>query len=87
MEDIKGIGKSTAEQLLKEFKSVKNIQLKSQEEIAKVIGVSKAKIVYNILIPKLRLKLHSIADTRNKFNTNTKNLVYENAYRRVSAIT
>ena len=45
LENIKGIGKSTAEQLLKEFKSVKNIQLKSEEELAKVIGLSKAKMV------------------------------------------
>jgi excinuclease ABC subunit C len=45
LENIKGIGKSTAEQLLKEFKSVKNIQVKSQEELTKVIGLSKAKLV------------------------------------------
>lgn len=45
LEDIKGIGKSTAEQLLKEFKSVKNIKQKSQQELAKVIGLSKAKLV------------------------------------------
>ena len=45
LENIKGIGKSTAEQLLKEFKSVKNIQLKSQDELSKVIGLSKAKMI------------------------------------------
>jgi excinuclease ABC subunit C len=45
LENIKGIGKSTAEQLLKEFKSVRNIQLKTEEELIKVIGVSKAKMV------------------------------------------
>ncbi|GEO10677.1 excinuclease ABC subunit UvrC [Segetibacter aerophilus] len=45
LENIKGIGKSTAEQLLKEFRSVKNIQLKSEEELTKVIGLSKAKMV------------------------------------------
>jgi excinuclease ABC subunit C len=45
LENIKGIGKLTAEQLLKEFKSVKNIQLKTHDEIAKVIGPAKAKIV------------------------------------------
>jgi excinuclease ABC subunit C len=45
LENIKGIGKSTAEQLLKEFKSVKNIQLKPEEEIAKIVGLSKAKMV------------------------------------------
>lgn len=45
LETIRGIGKSTAEQLLKEFKSVKNIQLKSQEELSKVVGTSKAKMI------------------------------------------
>lgn len=45
LENIKGIGKSTAEQLLKEFKSVKNIQVKSQDELTKVIGLAKAKMV------------------------------------------
>ncbi len=45
LENIKGVGKSTAQQLLKEFKSVKNIQSKSQEELSKVIGLSKARIV------------------------------------------
>lgn len=45
LETIKGIGRSTAEQLLKEFKSVKNIQGKQQEELAKIIGLAKAKIV------------------------------------------
>lgn len=45
LENIKGIGKSTAELLLKEFKSVKNIQTKSQEDLALIIGLSKAKII------------------------------------------
>ncbi len=45
LENIKGIGKSTAELLLKEFKSVKNIQIKSQEDLALIIGLSKAKII------------------------------------------
>ncbi len=45
LEDIKGIGKSTADMLLKEFKSVKNIRVKSVEELTKVVGVSKAVIV------------------------------------------
>ena len=46
LEDIPGIGKSTTDLLLKEFKSVKNIREKSSEELAKVIGNAKAKIVY-----------------------------------------
>ncbi len=45
LETIKGIGKSTADDLLKAFKSVKNIQSKSEEELVKVIGLSKAKMI------------------------------------------
>lgn len=45
LENIKGIGKNTADQLLQHFRSVKNIREKSFEEIAAVIGNSKAKIV------------------------------------------
>jgi excinuclease ABC subunit C len=43
--DIEGIGALTAEKLLKEFKSVKKIRLASEEEIAGVIGISKAKVL------------------------------------------
>ncbi|HET6766192.1 MAG TPA: excinuclease ABC subunit UvrC [Chitinophagaceae bacterium] len=45
LEEIKGIGKETADRLLKEFKSVKNIKEKDLNEIAKIIGMSKARIV------------------------------------------
>lgn len=50
LEDIPGIGKATADVLLKEFRSVKNIREviregKGEIEIGKVIGISKAKIV------------------------------------------
>jgi excinuclease ABC subunit C len=51
LEDIKGIGKSTADTLLKEFKSVKRIRELSKEELAKLIGNSKASIVYNYFRP------------------------------------
>ena len=47
MEGIKGIGKETAGILLKEFRSVKNIKTKSGEELAKLIGNAKAKIVFD----------------------------------------
>jgi len=47
LEDIKGIGKATADQLLKEFRSVKNIREKSLEELAAVAGAAKAKIVWS----------------------------------------
>ena len=42
LEQIKGIGKATANLLLKEFKSVKNIKTKPVEDIAGVIGKAKA---------------------------------------------
>lgn len=45
LEQIKGIGKATANLLLKEFKSVKNIKEKKLEEIAQVIGNAKAAII------------------------------------------
>jgi excinuclease ABC subunit C len=45
LEQIKGIGDSTAQLLLKEFKSVKNIKLKTEAELAGVIGKAKTKIL------------------------------------------
>lgn len=47
LEDIKGIGKQSAEELLRTFRSVKQISKISEDEIAKVIGRSKAKIVHD----------------------------------------
>ncbi len=49
LEDIKGIGKNTAEQLLIAFKSIKNIKKKSKEEIATVVGKAKASLVTSYL--------------------------------------
>ena len=49
LEDIKGIGKETINVLLKEFRSVKNIKSKTLDELAKIIGSKKAKLVYNTL--------------------------------------
>lgn len=40
--EVEGIGKHTADKLLKHFKSVKNIKEASEEEIAALIGKSKA---------------------------------------------
>lgn len=45
LEDIPGIGKATADLLLKEFRSVKNVKEKNSEEIEKIIGKAKAAIV------------------------------------------
>jgi excinuclease ABC subunit C len=45
LESIKGIGKETVELLLKEFKSVKNIKSKSPDELAKLTGKAKARII------------------------------------------
>ena len=47
LDDIKGIGPKSKEQLLKSFKSVNKIKVATLEEIATSIGVSKARIVYN----------------------------------------
>lgn len=45
LEDIPGIGKATADILLKELKSVKNVKLRSEEELSDLIGKAKAKLV------------------------------------------
>ena len=45
LEDIKGIGSATANLLLKTFRSVNNIRQLSEEDLAKVVGNSKAKLV------------------------------------------
>lgn len=47
LSDIKGIGKSTADALLRHFRSVKKIKEATREEISSVIGNSKSTIVYN----------------------------------------
>lgn len=47
LENINGIGKQTATQLLKEFKSVKNVQEKTVDELAVLIGKAKASLVFN----------------------------------------
>ena len=49
LEEIKGIGKETANRLLKEFKSVKNIKEKDVSEISKIIGKTKAAMLLNEL--------------------------------------
>ena len=51
LEEIKGIGKDTADSLLKEFKSVKKIKQVSKEELAGQIGNAKALLVWNYFHP------------------------------------
>lgn len=45
LEDIKGIGANSANQLLKTFRSINNIRQQPVEELAKVVGFSKATVV------------------------------------------
>jgi excinuclease ABC subunit C len=45
LEDIPGIGRTTADILLKEFRSVKNVREKSVEELAAVVGKAKAELI------------------------------------------
>ena len=53
LEHVDGIGKGTIDMLLKKFKSVKNIKEKNAEELAEVIGTSKAKIIINYFANKV----------------------------------
>lgn len=46
LENIEGVGKKTAEQLLKNFKSVKRIKEASMESLAETVGMAKAKKIY-----------------------------------------
>ena len=46
LNDIKGIGQTTAEKLLLELKSVKNIKEANLQRLSEIIGPAKAKIVY-----------------------------------------
>jgi excinuclease ABC subunit C len=48
--DIPGIGPKSQEQLMKHFKTVSAIQLASLEELAKVVGEAKAKVLKGIAI-------------------------------------
>jgi excinuclease ABC subunit C len=46
LETIKGIGKQTADQLLKTFRSIKNVREQDLETLAKAIGAQKAGLVH-----------------------------------------
>ena len=47
LEGIPGIGEKTATQLLQRFRSVKNIKVLTERELTAVIGLSKARVVWN----------------------------------------
>lgn len=49
LEDIPGVGRSTAEKLLKAFKSVARLRQASKEEIAEIIGASRAQKICEAL--------------------------------------
>jgi len=49
LEQINGIGKKTATELLRTFKSMKRIREAGKEELQQVVGASKAKIIYHAL--------------------------------------
>lgn len=51
LEQIKGIGKNTADTLLKKFKSVKKIKELPRQELEEAIGKSKAAIVFEYFHP------------------------------------
>jgi excinuclease ABC subunit C len=45
LEDIKGVGSNTANLLLKTFRSINNIKQQPVEELAKVVGITKARLI------------------------------------------
>jgi excinuclease ABC subunit C len=45
LENIKGIGKQTADQLLKSFRSVNKVKGASEEELVKLVGATKTKLI------------------------------------------
>jgi excinuclease ABC subunit C len=47
LETINGIGKQTAEQLLKQFKSVKKVKEQSLSILISIIGPQKAGLIFN----------------------------------------
>lgn len=51
LEEIQGIGESTATALLQEFRSVKNIKTVTERELTRVIGAAKARIVWQHFNP------------------------------------
>lgn len=71
LEDITGIGKATADLLLKEFRSVKNIREKSLDELASVVGRAKATIIHQYFNGNDGDDLSEIASSGEKRNDPT----------------
>lgn len=53
LQEIPGVGAQTATLLLKEFRSVKNLEQATIEEIAKVVGKAKAKKLFTFFKPSI----------------------------------
>jgi len=51
LEDIAGIGEKTATELLQAFRSVKNIRTLTERELTRVVGASRARIVWDHFHP------------------------------------
>jgi len=62
LEQIKGIGKNTADSLLKRFRSLKNIRELSFDELSKAVGNSKAAIIFSYLNKKENSNLPSTTE-------------------------
>jgi excinuclease ABC subunit C len=45
LSEIKGVGETTVETLLKEFKTIKNIKAQTLETLAQYVGEARAKLV------------------------------------------
>ncbi len=52
LEQIKGIGKTTADQLLKTYKSVKKVRELSREELSQAVGSNRALLIWNFFHPE-----------------------------------
>jgi excinuclease ABC subunit C len=52
LENIKGIGKNTADSLLKKYKSVKKIKDLSRKALEETIGKSRANIMFDYFHPE-----------------------------------
>jgi len=57
LDDIKGIGPKTRDELLKKMKTVKKIKEASKEELTAIIGNSKAEIIWNHFHPDNQLNI------------------------------